>query len=299
MWHETDQRPEQEIPAGTVVVGIDGSDGSVSALAWALREATRRQRELDAVLAWTDAYSLAAPTPLSALSKGQRARLRGRVETALRRAEEQQPEGSTVTARTHVFSGRPAEMLSLLSVRADLVVVGSHGYGSLRATVLGSVSRECVQGASGPVVVVRGTHRPLDPTGHGHILIGVDGSDFGRAALLWAIDEARTTGDDLEVVHVWGPPGPGVMPPGAESELEKAAASTLAAATRILHRSGCTFTTHLEYGSPGAILDARSRKVDLVVVGSRGRGGLSGLLLGSVSQQCLTHSDCPVVIVRR
>jgi len=177
-------------------------------------------------------------------------------------------------------------------------VVGSHGYGSLKATVLGSVSRECVQGATGPVVVVRGSHRPLEAAGPGHILVGVDGSDFARAALLWAIDEARATGDDLEVVHVWGPPGPGVMPPGAESELERTAVSTLAEATRTLHRSGCTFTTHLEYGSPGPVLGARSRTVDLVVVGSRGRGGLSGLLFGSVSQQCLAHSDCPVAIVR-
>jgi len=296
-WHETDRRPDQEIPSGSIVVGVDGSDGSVSALTWALREAGRRRCEVDAVLAWADAYSLVTPTPLSALSKAQRTRLRRRVETSLHRAEQQQSGGPMVTARTHVFSGRPAEMLSHLSGRAALVVVGSHGYGSLKATVLGSVSRECVQGATGPVVVVRGSDRPLT-AGHGRILVGVDGSDFGQAALLWAIDEARATGDDLEVVHVWGPPGPGVMPPGAESELEKAATSTLSEASRTLHRSGCSFTANLEYGSAGPVLSARSRTVDLVAVGSRGRGGLSGLLLGSVSQQCLTHSDCPVAIVR-
>jgi len=298
-WHETDQRPEQAIPPGTLVVGIDGSDGSVLALTWALREAARRGLELDAVLGWTDAYSLVAPTPLSALSKGQRARLKGRVESTLRHAEEQLLEPSAVTARTHVFSGRPAELLSLLSTRAALVVVGSHGYGSLKASVLGSVSRACVQAATGPVVVVRGSRRPLDATtSYDHILVGVDGSECGRAALLWAIDEARATGDHLEAVHAWGTPGLGVMPPGAESDLEKTAVSTLAEAKRDLHRSGCSFTSHLEYGTPGGVLAIRSKTADLVVVGSRGRSGLPGLLLGSVSEQCLAHSDCPVAIVR-
>ena len=298
-WHETDQLPDQEIPSGTIVVGIDGSDGSVSALSWALGEAARRQNQVDAVLGWTDAYSLAGPTPLSVLSKGQRNRLRGRVDTAVRRAEEQQPAGATVAVHTHIFSGRPAELLVRLSSRAAMVVVGSHGYGSLKATILGSVSRECVQAATGPVVVIRGSHRPLEPgAGFRRILVGVDGSNFGRAALLWAIDEARATGDHLEAVHIWGPPGPGVMTPGAASEEEKVAVSTLAAATRILHRSGCTFTAHLEFGSPGDALCARSKTVDLVAIGSRGLGGLTGMLLGSVSQQCLTHSDCPVAVIR-
>jgi len=136
------------------------------------------------------------------------------------------------------------------------------------------------------------------------IVVGVDGSDQSKEALRWALDEARLRDASVRVVYAWlAQP---VLVPGSP---------VVAADWQLLRRSAEEFvedvvdqavesSTDVEvtavaaHGTPADVLVQASRGADLLVVGSRGHGGFAGLLLGSVSQQCVHHATCPVVIVR-
>ncbi|MFF8378395.1 universal stress protein [Streptomyces sp. NPDC015661] len=139
--------------------------------------------------------------------------------------------------------------------------------------------------------------------GSPHVVVGVDGSPSSYAALRWAIRQARQTGATLDVVGVYDVPGatgrsaPPVDAAFDEEQARKALSEELGA---VLSRSGDMppMEQHVVRGSPAKVLIEASAGADLLVVGSRGRGGFSSLLLGSVSQQCAVHAACPVVIVR-
>lgn len=134
------------------------------------------------------------------------------------------------------------------------------------------------------------------------IVVGIDGSETAHHALAWAVSEARLRQAELEVVHAWQLPHIGGDPYSVAFEpqpFEEDARRTLANAIEAQDVSGLPRDVRpvLVYSSPAqAILDA-SKGADLVVVGSRGRGGFSELLLGSVSHQVAHHARCAVVIV--
>ena len=138
------------------------------------------------------------------------------------------------------------------------------------------------------------------------IVVGVDGSESARAALRFALDEARLRGAAVRVVGAWQVPigaygGAMVAPdPGLVSELEPKT-------TRVIERAleeardaaaGLEVETIVREGAPSGVLLEEAQDAELLVVGSRGLGGFRELLLGSVSQQCAHHAPCPVVIVR-
>jgi nucleotide-binding universal stress UspA family protein len=137
------------------------------------------------------------------------------------------------------------------------------------------------------------------------IVVGIDGSDESKAALGWAVEEARIRHATVTVVHAWTLPtyiGLGVAP-GAmiEPSLLRDAAEERAA--KAIHDVvGDAKDVHVESKAVEATaaraLIEEADGADLLVVGSRGHGGFAGLLLGSVSQQCAAHGPCPVVIVR-
>lgn len=137
------------------------------------------------------------------------------------------------------------------------------------------------------------------------IVVGIDGSDQSKEALRWALDEARLRGASLDVVYAWTMPvyvGYGVamgevMDP---VELRKAARERLDRTVEevVADRSDVQIERKAVEGLAAAALVEEADGADLLVVGSRGHGGFTGLLLGSVSQQCAHHSPCPVVIVR-
>lgn len=296
--HPVDPDPLEVIPPDSIVVGIDGSEGSAAALAWALDEAGRRQVDVDAVLTWEDAFNIGRPTPISALAKPQRKRLQARLDTVLTKAEHQVGLPAGIAVRTHIFSASPLSLLASLSERADLLVVGARGYGALRGSLLGSVSQHLSRTASGTTVIVRG-QRPLPlPAGQRRqILVGLDGSPGADAALAWARQTALESGDQLVLVHSWGGMvGLGMEAPVAE-QLSDIGRDLLDQAAARLIPSGLDVAARLDFGPPEATLVQLSGTHDLLVVGSRGRGSLAGLLLGSVSQHCVTNADCPVAVV--
>jgi nucleotide-binding universal stress UspA family protein len=147
----------------------------------------------------------------------------------------------------------------------------------------------------------------------GAVVVGVDGSAGARAALRWAIAESRLRQAPVRAVHAWTPAyfsggyaamggGYGFVAAGTgdyASELYEAAQETLerAIAETADEAEGVAIEREVVEGVAAQVLLEAAGAGDLLVVGSRGHGGLAGLLLGSVSQQCAHHARCPVVIV--
>ena len=138
------------------------------------------------------------------------------------------------------------------------------------------------------------------------IVVGVDHSPGAKAALVFADEEARLRGATLRAVHAWqygyvGYTGfEGTVPVlgGDINELHAAAQAALEASViEALPASDVEIEQRVVQGTPAGVLVDESRDADLLVVGSRGHGGFAQLLLGSVSQQCAQHAECPVVIV--
>jgi nucleotide-binding universal stress UspA family protein len=139
------------------------------------------------------------------------------------------------------------------------------------------------------------------------IVVGVDHSAGARAALVFAEEEARLRGATLRVVHAWqygyiGSAGFEGGVPALGGDLKEMQAAAKAALEATLDQAqlgpGVEIEQHVVQGAPAGVLVDESRGADLLVVGSRGHGGFAQLLLGSVSQQCAHHAECPVVIVR-
>lgn len=139
----------------------------------------------------------------------------------------------------------------------------------------------------------------------GRIVVGVDGSKGARAALTWALDEARLRGAALDVVHAWHGPAPVVSGPYGAAPVDetsvdtarRAAESVLEHQLQAVDVEGVEVEPLLPSAGPAEALVDIAKGADLLVVGTRGRGGFTGLLLGSVSQQVSHHAPCAVVIV--
>jgi nucleotide-binding universal stress UspA family protein len=174
--------------------------------------------------------------------------------------------------------------------------------GGFSGLLLGSVGVAVTAHAHCPVVVVRG-HLPAQTSLP--IWVGVDGSPESDLAAGFAFDEAARRGVPVAAIHAWEPPPAprrNTVPP-----LSYDAALIEVAERQLLDEDLASWrdkypkvavTTTVVPGQPGQALVEVSRHAQLVVVGSRGRGGFRGLLLGSVSQQLLHHAACPVAVVR-
>jgi nucleotide-binding universal stress UspA family protein len=142
----------------------------------------------------------------------------------------------------------------------------------------------------------------------GVIVVGIDHSAGAKAALQFALEEARLRQATLRVVHAWqfgyiGATGLEGALPAVGGELEDFRQGAEAALEETLRdvgadNDGVAIERRVDQGTAAAVLVEESRGADLLVVGSRGHGGFAQLLLGSVSQQCAQHAFCPVVIVR-
>jgi len=146
----------------------------------------------------------------------------------------------------------------------------------------------------------------MSPAGssHGWIVVGVDGSEPSQAALRWAATEAHRRGVGVEVVTCWSYPmlpwGP-FQPPLSSEDFEAQAGDVAETAVdKVLgpDRGGLDVQITVREGAASLRLLDLDTTADMIVVGSRGRGGFAGLLLGSVSQHLAEHARCPVVIIR-
>lgn len=262
--------------AGSVVVGIDGSPESWFALQWAAQAAAGRDAPLHLLCAVdVTGYEEAVPQVLDTLMREAETTL----AQALSRAKE--VTRAPASAERVVLPAAPA-LLAAAEV-ATLVVVGSRGHGRFADVLLGSVSQQVSRHAPCPVVVVR----PPDDPDATRIVVGVDGSSNGQAAVELALEEASRSAAPVLAVYAAAQPG------AAAERVLAEALDAWEAKYPDVH-----VTREALADRPARALAAASQHAGLVVVGARGRGGFAGLLLGSVTESVLHLARCPVAVVR-
>lgn len=284
-----------------IVVGVDATAAGIRALEWALREALSQGASVTAVRAWTaPTFKIFYPVD-SALANvdaevGRNAQQLA--EDQLKLAVEQVPGAEAVEAQAVAVPGPPAQVLVDQSQDASLLVVGSRGAGVLSRAVLGSVASSVLHHATVPVVVVPEVARAEGTDGvAGRVIVGVDHSRSSQQALSFAVDAARRTGRTLVPVFVHEP----VMTIEAGVDLSSLEVSEQRSLVHAVHAAGATdiaVEPEVLTGQASAALNLLAHPHDLLVVGSRGRGGFVGLLLGSTSTQVAQHATCPVAVVR-
>jgi nucleotide-binding universal stress UspA family protein len=288
-----------------IVVGFDGSSGSEGALDWAANTARRQGRPLTVLhvsdLAAAPARTAFLPDVLSeSLAEAANATLKVGVQRAAVVLDRSDITGTAVI-------GSPAAELVAASQGAALVVTGCRARGRLASGLLGSVSYAVTAHAKCPAVVVRG-HETAYPDAAHEVVVGVDDSDASQRALDVAADIAAETGATLHIVRVEPLHSPdswaSVETRHAGSEhthaLRAEAEATLERAEKQTRGShpDLTIETEVLYGDAGHALAPLGDRAGLLVVGSRGRGGFSGLLLGSVSHAVIHEANCPVMVIR-
>lgn len=285
-----------------VVVGVDGSDGARRALAWGLQEARLRRVGVRVVTVWIGDPPPGdgdGPTTVAEFEQALEARVRSDA------AEAAQATGSSaVPVVPEVRYGHPAR--SLIDVAGDdgVLVVGSRGMGGLRGLLLGSVSQQCAQYAACPVVVVRGDVPGERTAELRRVVVGVDGSAHSVAAARLACAAAGLRGAELHVVHAWadtvsGYGGlPWVVPDVTLAEQAEATLRESLRAAGLDALPDDRVRAEVRQGIDWDVLLDVAEGADLLVVGSRGRSGWKGLLLGSVGLHAVTAAPCPVMVVR-
>lgn len=284
-----------------VIVGVDGSEGSIEALRWAAHEASRRQWPLHVMTCAQLPISIeAGMVGVGAFAGSTMDTIVKDQELVNQRAVDLARSfglGLLVTGETVL--GAPGYALVSASHEDDLVAVGASSHSGRLADVLGSVPTVVAHRARCPVVVVHGSERRDEHLKC--IVVGVDGSAGSDAALLWAAEQATRCGAELVLVHGWAYPylgsRTGVAEPRDEMRLD--AMRTLEASALKAHEVAPSLKCHsiITEESPAKALIDAAAEADLVVVGSRGHGGFTALLLGSVSRTVLQHSPRPVVVV--
>ena len=279
-----------------VVVGVDGSADSTRAVRWALVEARRTGSPLHVV---HTVPRLSRGTP-DAAQREERTRSDRALAEARRLAGEGQPVAVSVQ-RVEAFGLSPGHLLVESSQDAALLVVGAVGHARTAGLLVGSVSQLAAREAHCPVVVVR----PAADRRSSRVVVGFDPSPRAASALTFALERAPARGrvTAVRVHHGATLHDSGVMWPDMPHdtvEREETAQAELEEALQPWREKfpDVRLAGEAIPGRAARVLAAASEHAALVVVGSRGRGPASGLLLGSVSQAVLHDARCPVAVVR-
>jgi nucleotide-binding universal stress UspA family protein len=284
-----------EVPAGGVLVGVDGSEASLQAMDWAVAEATARGSTLAVCC-----VAVAGDAEQPMLWNGQdcvMVKADEIVQQAVERARKSAPD---LPVTGEVVFGDPAQQLLHRAHEAELVVLGARGLGAFVSLLVGSVSERVTARATRPVVVVRGQPSPNLP-----VLVGVDGSAANRAAVEFAFAAAARRRVELVALSAaeprWITPAIGSPAPlaldidGIEEEVRARLDDTLRPWTD--RYPDLNVRRVAVAGGAAAALIRASSDASLAVVGSRGHGALAGALLGSVGRHVLHHAECPVAVV--
>ena len=282
-----------------ILVGVDGSPSSIAAVDWAARDAALHNLPL------TLGHILAPPvvmtfpeTPMPpGYTEWQREQGERHLREALTIAEGYTGAAGPLRVTGETVVGSTVPMLVDMSAEADRLVVGSRGHGRLRRSLLGSVSSSVVRHAHCPVTVIHeGPARPDTAP----VVVGIDGSPVSEAATALAFEEASLRGAELVAVYAWHDAGvadfPGIDAAAMESDGELALAERLAGWRE--RYPDVTVRRVVACDRPADQLIEQSQSAQLVVVGSHGRGGFTGMLLGSVSLAVVQSAHCPVLVAR-
>jgi nucleotide-binding universal stress UspA family protein len=287
------------VPAGTVAVGVDDSDGSRRALAYAVEQAAAEHRPLTLVHAVgvTQALDFEPDRyPSGAAAEGLRTQAQRVLDDVRRDVTDRDP---SMVLHEVLRLADPRDVLLAVARHASLMVVGSRGRGPVRTLLLGSVSVAVTRHAACPVVVVRPGHPGLVRQG---VLVGADGSPhspgvldfaFRQASLrhlpvtvLLAFDDATAT---TSTVH-------GAGQRAEDFEDQRLLLSECVSGLREKYPD-VSVRTELARGPAAQCLISMGDRMNLVVVGSHHGGVASEILFGSVASSVVEHASCPVAVV--
>ncbi|AKE42176.1 universal stress protein [Corynebacterium kutscheri] len=288
-----------------VVVAVDGSDASKNAVRWAANTAYKRGIPLRLASSYTMPQFLYAEgmIPPQELFDELQNETMHKIDEAREIAHSV---AKDLKVGYTIAEGSPIDMLLEMSADATMIVMGSRGLGGLSGMVMGSVSAAVVSHAQCPVVVVREDNHVTESNKYGPVVVGVDGSDISQQATAFAFAEAKARGAKLIAVHTW-----------MDMQVQASLAGLAAAQqewnviedeqTELLKERVAPFIAEypdvevelvITRDRPIRALVDNSQDAQLLVVGSHGRGGFRGMLLGSTSRALLQSAPCPMVVVR-
>lgn len=283
-----------------IVVGVDGSPASKVAVDWAAREAAMRNAALTLVHVMPAIRSWPEVPMTSKVDRLYENQAREWLREASKVAEEAL--GATDRIDTRLLDGAALPSLVELSKDAELIVVGCRGLGSIARRLLGSISRGLVQRAQCPVAVIHDEDPLMSyPVTQAPVVVGIDGSPASESATGIAFDEASRRGVELVAVHAWMDDTPFELPADEWSATRK----DLAEQTLAERLAGwqerypeVRVRRVVVRDQPARQLVTQADDAQLVVVGSHGRGGFSGMLLGSVAAAVAESARMPVIVAR-
>jgi nucleotide-binding universal stress UspA family protein len=282
-----------------ILVGLDGSPESLAAVRWAAEESVLRNAQVTLmhviapiVVSWPIDYLEVS------YAEWQEDHAQHVIEQAQKSFYAAIGDTEPPPLRAQLRHDGIVTELTDASAKATMVVVGSRGLGPIGGALLGSVSRGLLHHAQCPVTIVK-ADAVKAPGPSSPVLLGIDGSSASEAATAFAFDEASRRGIDLVVLHAWSDVGVfpilGMNWHKYEQQGHEVLAERLAGwqekypDVNVRRRIVCD--------RPARWLIEESRQAQLVVVGSRGRGGIASMLLGSVSTAVAESASAPVIVV--
>ena len=288
-------------PHRGIIVGVDGSPASNAAVDWAARDAARRNVPLTLVHVVGAAVPVWPETPM-AIGYGQWQDENGRelIADAVKIARESSSGRIETQIDIEMLFSAVVPTLVDLSKDAQMIVVGSRGRGALARTFLGSVSSGLVHHAHCPVAVIHDGDPLMKYPGEAPVLVGIDGSPASEFATAIAFDEASRRGVELVALHAWSDVDLNeyrlVDWPDMKSVEERLLAERLAGWQE--RYPDVKVRRLVVCDRPARQLIERSDRSQLTVVGSHGRGGFAGMLVGSVSVAVVNAARMPGIVAR-
>ncbi|WGD38561.1 universal stress protein [Lysinibacter sp. HNR] len=276
-----------------IVIGIDGSEPSRSAISWGMQRA--RATRSDVLLFHIVDDTFLSDSPVFIGEAREAAEKLMADEKAY--AEGVEPE---VKILTEITVGSPAREFQRVSANASLVVLGTHKGSKIPGMFFGTKGIKVAAVSQAPVAII-----PVQQdSGRSGVVVGVDTSEASEKAVQFAAAEADRTGQKLVAVYAWTPPvTPGLEYLWSEQLLSNQReiaeeAMSIALAGICEEYPDLVLEKKIVQAPPVSVLVTESKEARLLVVGNRGRSGITRLLLGSVSHGVLSNLQCPTIVAR-